>query len=108
MAATDWNQILTLYDQLLALHPSPIVKLNRAVALAEVQGAAAALALIDRLDLPDHHRVHAVRADLLRRVGDKAGAAEAYTRAMAGATNRIEREHLERRRSRLNLSDEPS
>ncbi len=108
MAATDWNQILTLYDQLLALHPSPIVKLNRAVAVAEVQGPAAALALIDRLDLPDHHRVHAVRADLLRRVGDKAGAADAYTRAMAGATNRIEREHLERRRSRLNLSDEHS
>jgi RNA polymerase sigma-70 factor (ECF subfamily) len=104
MAATDWAQILALYDQLLAVQPSPVVELNRAVAVAEVRGPAAALALVDRLDLPDHHRTHAVRADLLRRLGDEAGAAEAYAEAIAGATNTAEREHLERRRASLGSS----
>ena len=68
-AATDWRQILQLYDQLLALAPSPIVALNRAVAVAEVDGPAAALALVDALDLDRYYLFHAIRADLLRRLG---------------------------------------
>ena len=68
-AATDWRQILQLYDQLLALAPSPVVALNRAVAVAEVEGPDAALALVDGLDLDGYHLFHAIRADLLRRLG---------------------------------------
>src|SRR5205814_4227583 len=66
---TDWSQIVALYDQLLAIAPTPVVALNRAIAIAEVQGPAAALALVDELDLNDYHPFHATRADLLRRLG---------------------------------------
>src|SRR3954454_16109298 len=67
-ADTDWRQILHLYDQLLALAPSPVVALNRAVAVAEVEGPEASLALVDSLDLDVYHLLHAIRAGLLRRV----------------------------------------
>ena len=68
-AATDWGQILQLYDQLLIVAPGPVVALNRAVAVAEVQGPAAALTLLDRLNLDRYYLYHAIRADLLRRLG---------------------------------------
>jgi RNA polymerase sigma-70 factor (ECF subfamily) len=99
--ATDWRQIVALYDQLLALTPSPVVALNRAVAVAEVEGAAAGLRLVDELDLGDHHLFHAVRADLLRRLGCTAGAAEAYDAAIGRAGNAAERAFLRRRRAEL-------
>jgi RNA polymerase sigma-70 factor (ECF subfamily) len=97
-AATDWRQIVFLYDQLLALQPTPIVALNRAVAVAEVDGPAAALALLEALDLRDHHRFHLVRAELLRRLGSRAAALAAYDEAIARAENAVERAHLEARR----------
>jgi RNA polymerase sigma-70 factor (ECF subfamily) len=100
-AATDWQQIVALYDQLLALQPNPVVALNRAVAVAEVDGPAAALALVDTLDLEEHHRFHAVRADLLRRLDRPDEAAATYERAIAGAANGIERAFLEHRLSSL-------
>jgi RNA polymerase sigma-70 factor (ECF subfamily) len=100
-AATDWGQILALYDQLLALAPSPVVALNRAVAVAEVQGPAAALALVDALDLDGYHLFHAVRADLLRRLGRDAEAAAAYEAAIARTDNAAERAFLERARRAL-------
>ena len=87
-AATDWRQIMQLYDQLLAIAPSPVVALNRAVVVAEVQGPAAALALVDGLDLADYYLLHAVRADLLRRLGRDAEAAAEYEAAMAGTAER--------------------
>ena len=92
---TDWGQILALYDQLLAVSPSPVVALNRAVALAEVKGPAAALSAIDGLDLADYHLFHATRADLLTRLGRHAEAARAYDAAIALATNAAERAFLE-------------
>ena len=97
-AATDWRQILVLYDQLLALAPSPVVALHRAVAVAEVQGPDAALSLVDGLDLEGYHLFHAIRADLLRRLGRHAEAAEAYQAAIARSGNAAERAFLERRR----------
>jgi RNA polymerase sigma-70 factor, ECF subfamily len=97
--ATDWRQILTLYDQLLAIAPSPIVRLNRAVAVAEVQGPAAALALVDGLALDRYRIFHAIRADLLRRLGRIAEAVAAYDAAIARTENTAEREFLERRRA---------
>jgi RNA polymerase sigma-70 factor (ECF subfamily) len=100
-AATDWGQILQLYDQLLALTPSPVVALNRAVAVAEVEGPQAALALVDGLDLHGHHRFHAIRAELLRRLGRAGEAAAAYEAAVARAGNQAERAFLERRRRAL-------
>jgi len=96
--ATDWWQIVQLYNQLLSLTPSPIVALNRAVAVAEVEGADAALTLVDELDLGGYHLFHAIRADLLRRLGRNAEAALAYQAAIARADNAPEREFLERRR----------
>jgi RNA polymerase sigma-70 factor (ECF subfamily) len=98
VAATDWWQILQLYDQLMALAPSPVVALNRAVALAEVEGPGAALATVDALDLDGYHVFHAVRADLLRRMGRGADAAQAYERAIGFTENAAEREFLQRRR----------
>jgi RNA polymerase sigma-70 factor, ECF subfamily len=95
--ATDWRQIVVLYDQLLALAPSPVVALNRAVAVAEVEGPAAALALVDGLDLDDWYLFHAVRADLLRRLGRPAEAAPAYEAAIARTANAAQRAFLERR-----------
>jgi RNA polymerase sigma-70 factor, ECF subfamily len=100
-AATDWRQVVALYDQLLALQPSPIVALNRAVAVAELDGPGAALALVDGLELEDHHRFHVVRAELLRRLDRRAEAARAYERAIAGAANDVERRFLERRLDEL-------
>jgi RNA polymerase sigma-70 factor, ECF subfamily len=100
-AATDWSQILYLYDQLLALAPSPVVALHRAVAVAEVQGPAAALVLVDGLDLGGYHLFHAIRADLLRRLGRDAEAAAAYEAAIARTGNATERRFLQRRRQAL-------
>jgi RNA polymerase sigma-70 factor, ECF subfamily len=94
---TDWAQVVQLYDQLLALDSSPIVALNRAVAVAEVDGPAAALALVDALELDRFHVFHAVRADLLRRLGRTAESAAAYEAAIARAGNAAERAFLERR-----------
>ena len=102
-AATDWVQILQLYDQLLALTPSPIVALNRAVALAEVEGAFAALQVVDRLELRDYRLFHAIRADLLRRVGRFADAATAYEAAISRSDNAVERAFLQRQRDRLTV-----
>ncbi|HZE32386.1 MAG TPA: RNA polymerase sigma factor [Actinoallomurus sp.] len=100
-SGTDWRQILRLYDQLLAFTPTPVVALNRAVAVAEVEGPSAALALVDELDLDGYHLFHAIRADLLRRLGRDAEAASAYDRAIARTGNRVEREFLERGRRSL-------
>ncbi len=95
-AATDWRQILQLYDQLMALAPSPVVALNRAVALAEVDGPAAALALVEELPLERYHLFHAVRGELLRRLGRGAEAAAAYLAGSALAGNAAERSFLRR------------
>jgi RNA polymerase sigma-70 factor (ECF subfamily) len=100
-AVTDWWQIVQLYNQLLALTPSPVVVLHRAVAVAEVEGPEAALALVDGLDLGCYHLFHAVRADLLRRLDRKAEAALAYDAAIAGTENATEREFLKRSRQAL-------
>jgi len=93
---TDWKQIVALYDQLLALAPTPVVALNRAVAIGEVHGPAAALALVDELDLDNYYPFHATRADLLRRLGRPCDAAAAYARAAALAPTSAERDFLER------------
>jgi RNA polymerase sigma-70 factor (ECF subfamily) len=103
-AATDWGQILALYDQLLALAPSPVVALNRAVAVAEVEGPEAGLALVDGLDLDGYRLFHAIRADLLRRLGRDAEAVAAYEAAIARTGNATERAFLERRRRALTRS----
>jgi RNA polymerase sigma-70 factor, ECF subfamily len=95
---TDWAQIVALYDQLLAFMPTPVVALNRAVAVAEVQGPEAALALVDELDLGGYHLYHAIRADLLRRLGRDEEAAAAYDAALALTGNAAERGFLARRR----------
>jgi RNA polymerase sigma-70 factor (ECF subfamily) len=100
-AATDWEQILALYDQLLAISPSPVVALNRAVAVAEVDEPRAALALVDALDLDDYHVFHAVRADLLRRLGRDTEAATAYEAAIDRTDNAAERTFLRRAREGL-------
>lgn len=91
---TDWPQIVALYDQLLALAPTPVVALNRAVAIGEVEGPATALALVDKLDLDGYHALHATRADLLRRLGRDQEAASAYQRAAALAPTDAERDFL--------------
>ena len=95
-AATDWRQILQLYDQLLLLAPSPVAELNRAVAVAEVDGPEVALGIVDGLDLDDYHVFHAVRADLLRRLGRVDEAAPAYEAAIDRTENAAEREFLRR------------
>jgi len=95
--ATDWRQIVMLYDQLLAVSPSPVVALNRAVAVAEVDGPELALALVDRNALKDFYLFHAIRADLLRRLGRDGEAAQAYRAAIERAGNAAERDFLERR-----------
>ncbi|GHJ17090.1 RNA polymerase sigma factor [Micromonospora sp. AKA38] len=100
-AATDWGQVLALYDRLAACAPGPVVALNRAVALAEVRGPAVALAEVDRLDLARYHVWHVVRADLLRRLDRPAEARAAYDEAIAGTGNEAERTFLRRRRDRL-------
>ena len=100
-ADTDWGQILALYDQLLARSPTAVVALNRAVAVAEVHGAGAALAAVDALDLDGYHLFHATRADLLRRLGRSQEAAAAYDAALALVGNAAERRFLEERRRAL-------
>ena len=100
-AATDWRQILQLYDQLVSLTPGPVVALNRAVAVAEVEGPDAALTLVDGLDLREYYLFHAIRADLLRRLGRTSEAALAYDAAIAHAGNAAEREFLRRSRQAL-------
>jgi RNA polymerase sigma-70 factor, ECF subfamily len=97
-ADTDWGQILALYDQLMALAPTPVVALNRAVAVAEVQGPDAALSILGELRLESYHLYHAIRADLLARTGDDAGAAAAYDAALVLTENEAERAILRRRR----------
>jgi RNA polymerase sigma-70 factor (ECF subfamily) len=100
-AATDWRQILRLYDLLLTLTPTPVVALNRAVAVAEVDGPRAALAIVEALALDDYHISHAIRADLLRRLGRTEDAARAYDTAMTLTTNTVERDHLRHNRDTL-------
>lgn len=103
MADTDWSQIVALYDRLVGVDPSPVVSLNRAIALAELQGPARGLAEVDGLasDLDGYHAFHATRADLLRRLGRAADAAAAYDRAIALAGNTAEAAALARRRAAL-------
>jgi RNA polymerase sigma-70 factor, ECF subfamily len=98
---TDWGQILALYDQLMAVSPTPVVALNRCVAVAEVHGPAAALELTEGLGLDHYHLFHATRADLLRRLGRRDEAAAAYDAAIARTTNGAERAFLQRRRVSL-------
>jgi RNA polymerase sigma-70 factor, ECF subfamily len=93
---TDWHQVVALYDQLLALTPTPVVALNRAVAIAETQGPRAALELVDELELDTYHLFHAVRADLLRRLQREEEAQRAYEAAIAQADNAAERDFLQR------------
>lgn len=107
--ATDWPAIATLYEQLDALTGSAVVRLNRAVAVAEAAGPRAGLELLDGLDatLADNHRLYAVRADLAARASDPAGALAAYEQAMALCANEAEREHLTRRRAALERGHRP-
>jgi RNA polymerase sigma-70 factor (ECF subfamily) len=98
---TDWRQILELYDQLCAVAPSPVIELNRAIAVAELEGPDVALRLVDALELSHYYLFHAVRADLLRRAGRNADAASAYHCALALATSDIDRRHLASRLSTL-------
>jgi RNA polymerase sigma-70 factor (ECF subfamily) len=100
-ADTDWGQILALYDQLMAVAPTPVVALNRSVAVAEVEGPARALELVDQLGLDGYHLFHSTRADLLRRLGRRAAAAAAYDAAIARSANQAERSFLRRRRDGL-------
>jgi len=100
---TDWSQVVALYDQLVRLDPSPVVALNRAIAVAEVDGPDLALTQVDRLAdaLAEYHAFHATRADLLRRLGRSAEAREEYGRAIELAGNTAEAAHLARRRDQL-------
>ena len=100
---TDWSQILALYDQLVRLDPSPIIALNRTIALAELDGPDVALAAVDRLGdkLADYHAYHATRADLLRRLGRSRQSRAAYDKAIELAGNTAETAHLTRRRAQL-------
>jgi RNA polymerase sigma-70 factor, ECF subfamily len=100
---TDWSQVVALYDQLVQLDPSPIVTLNRAIAVAELDGPEVALAAIDRLEdkLAGYHAYHAARADLLRRLGLRQKSREAYDKAIELAGNTAETAYLTRRRDQL-------
>ena len=100
-AATEWGQIVRLYDQLHVFTPSPVVRLNRAIAVAEVDGPAPALAAVEELDLDGYHLFHATRADLLERVGRIDEARDAYDRALSLTANTAERRLLEQRRNSL-------
>ncbi|MEX0427811.1 RNA polymerase sigma factor [Nocardioides sp. DS6] len=100
---TDWSQVVALYDQLVVVDPSPVVRLNRAIAVAELDGPEVGLVLVDRLGdaLADYHAFHATRADLLRRLGRSAQSRAAYDRAIELAGNAAERAYLARRRDQL-------
>jgi RNA polymerase sigma-70 factor (ECF subfamily) len=100
-AETDWSQIVALYDMLHAVTPTPVVALNRAVAVAELDGPQAGLELVDDLDLADYQPFHVTRADLLRRLGRAEESAAAYDRAIAMTDNAAEREFLSGRRALL-------
>jgi RNA polymerase sigma-70 factor (ECF subfamily) len=100
-AETDWGQILALYDQLIAVTPTPVVALNRSVAVAEMQGPSLALELVDQLGLDGYHLFHSTRADLLRRLGRRAEATAAYDAAIARTANRAEQSFLTHRRDSL-------
>jgi RNA polymerase sigma-70 factor (ECF subfamily) len=100
-ADTDWGQILALYDQLMIVQPSDVVALNRAVAVAEVDGPAAALEIVDGLDLDAYVPFHVTRADVLKKLGHSDDAAAAYDRAIELTTNETERTFLEGQRDRL-------
>jgi len=100
-ADTDWSQILALYDQLVVFSPTPVVALNPAVAVAEVDGPAAALAVVDDLELDSYYLYHAIRADLLRRLGRRAEAAAEYQAAIDRTRNEAERGFLTRAHARL-------
>ena len=102
-AETDWSQILTLYTQWMTIAPSAIVALNRAVAVAEREGPHAALTIVDRLDLDRYYLFHAIRADLLRRLGRHSEAALAYDAAISRCANQAEQEFLRSRRSGLDV-----
>jgi len=96
---TDWRQIVMLYDQLMAVAPTPVAALNRAVAVAEVEGPAVGLALVEALDLNAYHLFHAIRGELLQRLGRRGEAALAYEAAMALTENGAERALLARKRA---------
>jgi RNA polymerase sigma-70 factor, ECF subfamily len=102
---TDWKKIVRLYDLLIAVEPSPIISLNRAVAVAMAEGPETGLALIDTLseELEDYHLLHAARADLLRRMGEHPKAAESYEKALSLVTNESERRFLERRLAEMQV-----
>jgi RNA polymerase sigma-70 factor (ECF subfamily) len=103
MRATDWPQIVALYDQLARLDPSPVIALNRAIAVAEVDGPQVALAAVDRLErsLAGYHAYHAARAELLRRLGRRQQSRAAYDKAIELAGNTAETAYLTRRRDQL-------
>jgi RNA polymerase sigma-70 factor, ECF subfamily len=101
MAATDWRQIVQLYDQLMVVAPTPVVALNRAVAVAEVEGPDVGLSLVDAVDLDGYYLFHAIRADLLRRLGRSSEAAIAYDAAIERTDNAAERDYLRARRDAL-------
>ena len=101
VADTDWSQVAALYTQLATIDPSPVVTLNRAVAIAELDGPAVALALVDDLPLEGYHAWHVTRADLLRRLGRSDEARAAYDRAIVLSDNSAEVTYLKRRRSQL-------
>jgi RNA polymerase sigma-70 factor (ECF subfamily) len=103
---TDWSQILQLYDQLMAMAPTPVVALNRAVAVAEIDGANAALDQLEGLDLDGYHLFHATRAELLRRNGQIEAADTAYRAALALVSNQAERRLLEERRLLNSLAED--
>ena len=103
-ADTDWVQIVQLYDQLMAIAPTPVVAMNRAIALAEVEGPRRALAALDRLALDGYHLFHAARADVLERLGRYGEASAAYDEALTRTTNAAERRLLEQRRAALAVS----
>ncbi len=99
--STDWSQIVTLYDQLMAVAPTPVVALNRAVAIAELDGPDVALAIVDQLELGGYHAWHVARAELLRRLGRSSESREAYDAAIAVTDNSAESAYLTRRRSQV-------
>jgi RNA polymerase sigma-70 factor, ECF subfamily len=102
---TDWRQILMLYDQLMALTPNPVIALNRAVAVAELDGPEKALRLVEELDLSRYHLWHAVRADLCRRSGNREEAVAAYNAAIELCENAAEKRFLEKRRREVAVTD---
>ena len=99
--ATDWPQIAALYGELARLTDSPVVELNRAVAVAETDGPEAGLRIVDQLDLEDYRYVHSTRAELLRRLGRREAAGDSYRRALALTHDNAERRFLERRMAEL-------